>query len=165
MKTNAVTALLSRLAGMFLLVVFGAGQMQLLPLITVMAAEADGGHSVEVCASRSGVQIVLHHQRAGGLVPPGHTHHGLLSILAGDGGSGAHPDHEFTFAAGSGAAEDKTRTAEVRGAKTEMAKAESHSARPQLLLSRTAPAAGAVLTTWWPPTPADCAWGRTVLLI
>lgn len=165
MKTNAVAALLSRLAGMFLLVVFGAGQMHLLPLITVMAAEADGGHSVEVCASRSGVHIVLHHQRAAGLVLPGHTHHGLLSVILKNSDGGSQPDHEFTFAAGSSATENKTRTADARANNALEAKAELTVGRPCVLLDRTAPAASPVTAAWWPPTPADCAWGQVVLLI
>jgi hypothetical protein len=164
MKPNAVTALLSRLAGLFLLVAFGAAQVQLMPLITVMAAEVDGGHRVEVCASLSGVHIVLHHPRtAGGGVAPGHVHHGLLCVIAGNDGSTSHPDHEFTFASCSNAVEAKSQSG--TGTWTVGIAVEWAEARKPVLLDRIEKAAGPPPAAWWPPPPADCAWGEVVLLI
>ena len=162
MKSGAVTRLLARMAAMVLLAVFGMVQLQVLPALTAAAARADGDHGVEVgAAGRNGVRVVLrHHQGSRTAV---HAHHGLIRLVAGSPQGAPHPDHELVFSAGSSADEWKPDP----GGSVVTAAAAEALVIESLIPARKprCPEAGRAAVRWWPPTPQDSAWGRTVLLI
>jgi hypothetical protein len=163
MKPTAAPGILQRLAGFVLLVVFGAVQMRLAPLLVAAIAYVDGGHEVELASDCEGERLVLHHSAKSSV---GHRHHGLMILLAGRDDGRFHSDHRFFFACAGllekekdnrvfaeAAATDTSEVSETVDAQTTGSQTEW---RPNLEFQRR---------QWWPPSPASGAWGCVVLLI
>jgi len=162
--------LIPRLCGWLLLLVHLAGQMQGLPLLAAAVAALDGAHEVEISNSQSGLCLVLHHDRNGTAndsLPAPHHHRGLVRLLAGTDDEGPHPDHRLEFT---------SSPLELKAGEATLALGViNHSMDSNGELGYPSGLAVGVTQTamptldwqhrWWPPAPADCAWGCVVLLI
>ena len=171
MKTTAAPRLIRRFAGLILLAVFGAGQLSLLPLLAAAVAVLDGEHRVELMAGSEGVRLALRHDHGPGgdvtQLPAWHHHGGLMRIIAGDDARGPHPDHQLLFTAASSLAkEQETRVpAATFVAVSVLAATNGGTLFPALCQDRSSVRPGTLWHSWWPPPPAECAWGCVVLLV